>query len=39
MLQKVTEQTRLINELVTFPRELQKTTERLSYIVHMVCKD
>jgi hypothetical protein len=24
MLQKVTEQTRLINELVTFPRELKK---------------
>ncbi|CAF4081139.1 unnamed protein product [Rotaria magnacalcarata] len=36
MLKQTTEQTRLMNQLINFPRELQKTTQQLSHIVHMV---
>ncbi len=39
MLKKTTEQTRLTNELVNFRRELQKATQQLSHIVHMVYRD
>ncbi len=39
MLKQTTDQTRLINEWFNVPRELQKTTEKLSHIVHMVCSD
>ncbi|CAF2133708.1 unnamed protein product [Rotaria magnacalcarata] len=35
MLKQTTEQTRLMNQLINFPRELQKTTQQLSHIVHM----
>ncbi|CAF3455249.1 unnamed protein product [Rotaria socialis] len=38
MLKQTTEQTRLMNELINFPRELQKTTQQLSHIVHMQAK-
>ncbi|CAF5062890.1 unnamed protein product, partial [Rotaria socialis] len=38
MLKQTTEQTRLMNELINFPRELQKTTQQLSPIVHMQAK-
>ena len=36
MLKKSTEQTRLMYDLINFPRELQKATEKLSHTVHMV---
>ena len=39
ILKQTTEQTRLINELVNVPRELQKTTQQLSHIVHTVYAD
>ncbi|CAF5157654.1 unnamed protein product, partial [Rotaria magnacalcarata] len=38
MLKQTTEQTRLMNELINCPRELQKTTQQLSHIVHMQAK-
>ncbi|CAF1286528.1 unnamed protein product [Rotaria sordida] len=38
MLKQMTEQAHLIKELPNAPRELQKTTEQLSYIVHMQAK-
>ena len=34
ILKQTTEQTRLINALINVPRELQKTTQQLSHIVH-----
>jgi hypothetical protein len=38
MLKQMAEQTHLIKELVNVPRELQKSTEQLSHVVHMVCR-
>jgi hypothetical protein len=39
MLKQTTEQTRLITELINFPREKQKATQQLSHIVHMVHRE
>ncbi|CAF4394843.1 unnamed protein product [Rotaria sp. Silwood2] len=36
MLKQSAEQTCLMNNLINFPRELQKATEKLSHAVHMV---
>ena len=39
MSRQITEQSSLVKELVNFPRDLQKITERLSHLVHMVRRD
>ncbi len=36
LLKQTTDLTTAVNELVNSPRELKKTTEQLSHIVHMV---
>ena len=38
LIKQSTEQTRLITELVHFPRELQKLAHQLSSVLHMVCR-
>jgi hypothetical protein len=39
MLTQTTEQTHLLKDLFNFPHELKKTTDKLSHVVHMVCRD
>jgi len=39
ILKQISEQTRLFTELANLPRELQKSTQQLSHVLHMVWRE